>query len=1794
MRLGLLAGALLVAVACGQTAEESAELPEVAVIRHSLTETCSQRNETLLRSLKAPDGGRFCLHDEECPQGAFCNESTGVCDWQCLAGGVGLEGCSTGKTCDCYGRCATPSDAGTQVENRVYLPSLEADPGYLQFEVPADGGTWREQAVGVTVRFAPDAGLPGWLSDAGVDVRVVAGRGMRVACPLEDGGVGTQFDADCHLLFGTADFGTAARATKTVQVVPFEATDAGTWEVQMVSTDTAPSRVLVAAEPSSSSTSSAEVREFRGHVLLGLGVSDVSTTTGETEPTVRLPVRAWANDTYLVLYDETRTLSPSGKVLLTTDVTKKTYASDWLQAAGGTGGLSVIMDGTPLAVGATQGLSLSGGFGIALPGPTSGAPGQQHWLQASYTLSRLSGATTATSCASGCAEGFVCESRLQVCLPGTQALTQGTGTTPSNTLISSLRNAWDNATAQQKLQDGLSHYKPSSATAPLAPWQLAEGILCSQAAATETQFTLSRFAPYFTAAQRENNVLPASGDVRCENGKPPYAADFFTHWDRYADIGGLPNPERLRMAEFLEECLADVTRVPGAERSDVSGWFSDRFLRKYSTSTARVTERLTPGRCFNLPRFFGAMRLGAIQATSKDQRMSSRLLQQWIGVNGFIAQQLVQQREAAEFLDEDLSAHPNWDNLENALGRFEKAWDVLLDSEYRKLLPGNDEKRTCAHLNPDYRRALIPRASWKRESTGVVQTRGAGLPYNQGHVTFVYASGANRGAQPSSVYQACNTPGTIPLFEVDYGPAGITQQARTFSGQCSAPSGVPQATVTHAAYSPVTATGGTKLSYWYPSLSSGNDLTVGLVNTAGALSLYQTARLSPQSETTSSISHPLLRVGAVNVQGQTGSTLAAWDYALDDAMLAAVAQNPNASMGDAAQDFVALDGKPQHDQGVGLPAIVVEGLAAHMRLLVAQLDKAEGQVLSQCGAGHNPAREQMAALFGRTLRYVTTLEAFAAAARERDGNIAACGRDAKDLHWNARWEAAVAELAVVKKAAYARFAQVSECRPFGVAANQAPLFPSMGNPMDDVERYFANSTHLYGVADAQVRDAISAADKARTAWLNARESQVREEQSLEAKRLRISDLKKQYGTQVIEFCGLGSGYTSETVLGEFANNRLSVSSCYVKPQCKPTSQMLYNAAETHQMRYTLCTWAKAKQAGASIPFFESPADAALLAGYATVGISKQVGTDTSGNPEYLVVLTGGSGTSKAFGLAGLYGTPFSNDALAPDALAKAHESCQRELGGRWLMPSPITLTQECYQGRMGEAKLALDAAVKNVEIARSSWGEFQERFDIANEGCNALASTNAKRQSLSDHHKTRMMKLTTDKAVADRWASAMRTTADTLGAAAQAFDIKNAVLSFGVKNGMAAAQAAATVAAGVAQDRSIRAGEKMQKQELEYQHAINTLEGESTVQQCWIQAKQHLVGMRTAALGVDRAMMEAQLALTSLENLETRVSQLVSEGQTVVRQEEATDVPGFSHHFWVAESISAARRSFEQARMFAYLFGRAFDYDKQQSSVALGAIFNARGPQALADALNAYKYDVLIDKSVGGQAPEGSPFVLKLREDILQLGASSSTATGERTLTGPARFVRRLLSNRGAVYDSSGQYIGQGFRFSLPVVAGENKCAERLWEVHVQLAGGSRLRTWLTTNGRAELRLRQRNTFASRVCEDMTQWQTAFIRPSWRPDGSSNWPWPRPGEEMGFTETLVQAAYGTDLLSFQTNGDPTFGSVKLKGRGLYSEYEIVFPWAPLLSQNNQPTDFPLDDVTDVWVRFDPVYVVPAR
>jgi len=606
----------------------------------------------------------------------------------------------------------------------------------------------------------------------------------------------------------------------------------------------------------------------------------------------------------------------------------------------------------------------------------------------------------------------------------------------------------------------------------------------------------------------------------------------------------------------------------------------------------------------------------------------------------------------------------------------------------------------------------------------------------------------------------------------------------------------------------------------------------------------------------------------------------------------------------------------------------------------------------------------------------------------------------------------------------------------------------------------------------------------------------------------------------------------------------------------------------------------------------------------------------------------GNAVSDPVTLAGLATLDLSH--VAGDQLLAAQAACRAQYpGARAQLPGPddtsasVFAHPECYRGSMGDLAFSLRGAAKDLAIARSSFADHLDAYDIEMRTCYIKVASNQKLDELRAGHDAKMQSLRDSKAEADKGVAIANGVFNCAEAAVGA-------ASAGVGAQMVVAGAAAAVACGAAiavaveQVKSIDLQKQMDDTEAEYQSEITQVQENTDVQICMNEAHQQLVGMRTASQQIERALIDFAHVSSDLQGAISSAQQAYDEGRTQLAVAQGRTVRPPALDAWVDARVDAYVAAMSKARRTAYLAERAVEYEYQASLAARAQILTADTPAQLAQALSDLR-NTSGTLGINGHRPSQLKVVLSLRDHLLQLWDTSHVAQGEQRLSPSDRFKLLLQDPQYALF-ANGAYAGQ--RIPLQIVPlgalhGDTKgieifattdCAERIWSVNASILGsGTLVRGQATTFTRMDLL--KSNTFYSQLCSAPSggnPFQIASVRPSrnlFKDPGfglagpmTSGAPMDPnvPNEVTLDSRARIQAYFNVPRDKFEEDAYANGETSELAARGLYGEYALFFP-AGILSvaqrdgQGNvtgYSDGLDLGAVDDILLRID--YVSVAR
>lgn len=838
--------------------------------------------------------------------------------------------------------------------------------------------------------------------------------------------------------------------------------------------------------------------------------------------------------------------------------------------------------------------------------------------------------------------------------------------------------------------------------------------------------------------------------------------------------------------------------------------------------------------------------------------------------------------------------------------------------------------------------------------------------------------------------------------------------------------------------------------------------------------------------------------------------------------------------------------------------------------------------------------------------------------------------------WQAEWDVARLDFgSAVARLFLALDDYDSSANLLALDDDDLPIY-RVGDEVSANDRLSALSDYLLGVgadvravAPYMVNRAQTALDAARSAWVdNVTRNYQAQLQAAEHDR-RLEGINRRFGEQITSLCWQ-MDWDSATILSRW--DEVDPNTCYLLDECKPTNADLGLRANAADIGNWLCYAGRLRaQFGENV----STGDAALDA------LIDEVGPilDRPDEPFALRIVTADArGVGFAVGareywmdhedfgrLAGRLPADLPGDALeesrlrciaARDATRAARPierpaSCEQtdDCPLDWVCGDDHTCVPdsglgedraECYTGSIGELALAVIAAAHEVEIARSEAQELVDSYDIAMQTCIITRSYHDQmEEKLAAHHR----KMTTFAALKLSFQIAAH-----IAGAVKDIASLSSPLSTGWASGAAIAEATALSAVD-GMDFAMEQAERANEEEMaELEHALE----DAT---CTNDAQMYLVGMRTAKLRVQQALLDQARTWQELEDAKWSLRALLWEGHCAVENERNRRIDPLTTDYWLDENVERYRDALRQARRAAYLAAMAVEYEFQISTPERGRILAARTPAELQTSIDNLRA-VAMTGTIGGAAPGNLFTVVSLSQHLLQLADRSAMPAGWQDLPPAERLRVWLTSRTHAVYDAAGNYLGQEVPFSLqplgrigignpggiPILAGTD-CAERLWSVNASVLGDD---PYIGGSTFTRIVLRKRNTFFSQWCSGGHEAddQVASTRPSrnlfldpygWEESLTPATPQPDRtsiDETNAYSNARISAYFNVSRAALEDeryfNGD----SQELAGRGLYGDYALFFP-ADTLS-DGRSDGLMLNRIDDVLLRFDYVSVARGR
>lgn len=913
--------------------------------------------------------------------------------------------------------------------------------------------------------------------------------------------------------------------------------------------------------------------------------------------------------------------------------------------------------------------------------------------------------------------------------------------------------------------------------------------------------------------------------------------------------------------------------------------------------------------------------------------------------------------------------------------------------------------------------------------------------------------------------------------------------------------------------------------------------------------------------------------------GMSGAVLASPDYRPD--WITTVPPDPNAQQSD------------------GLPVTMLETLKAQLELTNLALQKA------------SLAQDKKALdLAGRAIRTGLIIESMVNDLYAR--TLVAAG---KAPPWDAKFKLASASFsgALRRTIRQANLLQ-NNANPLGIEDSDLPLY-FYGASTDAVDRFSTISDYLLGGttstgwAMSLVAQAQAAAKDVTDAYQNQVDRQYQTALSVNDAQNRVDDIRRDWGGRILNLCGLPDGMSTLDALERWTD--FNASSCYYakdRPACRLEMRpvdaeldhdtVLYNFCVARFINSAIYPPGSAAEKSArdhdlpvrTVRYADPLLNRLLLDVFYSRVLSCEYGIDQCDpdmNPKLGCLKCGDHATGNVT-VAQLSSLDLS--AITTDQLLYAQNACrQTYANAKQSLPKPddtaksVLSNSACYRGSLGDLAQTIQGAIKDVEIARSQYGDHLDAYDIAMTGCSIKIQSNSKLDELRNSHNANMKKLRSDKAVADSVASAAGAVKDCAALVSSA--------SVGSLSGATGVGCVGAFVEAGAQIAGIQMQAAMDDAEAAYQSQVELVNEFTDVKLCLNEAHQQLVGMRTAQQQIERAMLDLIHAQNQLQTAVSEAQATFDEGRAALATAKVRTLRPPMVDYWADQKVSHFISLMSQARRASYLAERAVEYEFQASMSARGQILAAETPDQLNDVLLNLN-NTAGTLGINGHRPANLKVVVSLRDHLLQLFNTSKVKPAEQKLTEAERF-RLLLNDSRFALQNGGKYVGQLIPFSvvpLGALNGDTKgipifattdCAERIWSVNASILGTGRLYQGSATTF-ARIDVLKANTFFSQWCtapQGGGAFQTASVRPSHNlfrdPTFGSSGPAvggtsdmttgastssPNVGDEtQNYTRARLQAYLNVAQDALEDDQYANGASAELATRGLYGDYALFFP-----------------------------------
>ena len=528
----------------------------------------------------------------------------------------------------------------------------------------------------------------------------------------------------------------------------------------------------------------------------------------------------------------------------------------------------------------------------------------------------------------------------------------------------------------------------------------------------------------------------------------------------------------------------------------------------------------------------------------------------------------------------------------------------------------------------------------------------------------------------------------------------------------------------------------------------------------------------------------------------------------------------------------------------------------------------------------------------------------------------------------------------------------------------------------------------------------------------------------------------------------------------------------------------------------------------------------------------------------------------------------------------------------------------CIGGSLGSAYLDIVAAERDLQEARAAIEEHTDAYDIAFSSCLILDQANSELQSLREEHTQNMQGLRVAKGVADSVSTVAAGVKDCASTLVGGLESPFSAVAAGVLGGVACGAAAVESTANVV---SIGLEVGIENAQQSHDDSVAKIEEDAEVEICFNDARQELVGLKTAAIQLERASFDLNRAKADYDEMLIDAQRVYEDGHAYLEEVENWPLPDPAGDLWSSDALLTYEKDFRLARRATYLAVRAVEYEFQASLSVRQEVFDARTPIELRQNVLAVLWQDANTRGINGSMPTELNSVVSLRDDIFRLGDESNYPESFRKLT-PAERFKLLLSNPAYAVYEDGEYVGQRIPFTLAPLGAlgyetrgvsifaQNDCAERLWSLNASILGQDLYKGSDTSNVRVDVL--KRNTFFSQWCTDPAdgeeRFQLASVRPNrnlFREPGAGANVDVGAGADRGveaFSRARVQAFFNVSRADFEDPRYESGATGELAARGLYGDYALFIPAAQISRDGSN--GLVLENVEDILIRLDYVSV----